>query len=393
MDEFNFSSEYAYFLAEGDVDDPAVLLAIGEVEERARASTYYNPSDPTESPIQLGLTMSAITSPKYNPVVATAWATHIDKDGDLLVDSDGSITQANVTAYYTALMTADADSTRRVLHNNTSGEFDGLVIRIPVNSQGMSRSDELTADMESAGAPLKALKGDQLDTVWVVGGPIVSNAILQSINDSQMRSLGITLVLSLIILTALYMWIRRSLLLGLITILPLTFVITWGTGLMYLMDIPLNVMTVTIGSLTVGLGITYCIHVTQRFLDDLDELGEPHEALRKAVTHTGSALFGAAATTMAGFGVITFSIMPPLAQFGMITAMAIGFSFLASILVLPTFLLLWCRGRTWYMIKRGKDPSSSKNGDAQDPKGAAVSTDGNRIGDAGDARPCVDSGE
>ena len=165
---------------------------------------------------------------------------------------------------------------------------------------------------------------------------------------------------------------------------------------MHLAGIPLNMMTIIIASLTIGLGITYGIHITHRFLEDLknhnlknnlsiqkrvkcpkcgeivDVTGKSGEvvkvtcpscgnlgkvtfkkqtsttayiddACRSTVIHTGTALFGAASTTIAGFGLLVFSLMPPLQQFGGITALTILYSFLASVFILPTFLVLWAK--------------------------------------------------
>ena len=114
---------------------------------------------------------------------------------------------------------------------------------------------------------------------------------------------------------------------------------------MYLADIPLNVMTIMITSLTIGLGITYGIHITHRFLEDLERHDTIDAACRSTVSHTGTALFGAAATTIAGFGILVFALMPPLQQFGGITALTILYSFLASVFILPTFLVLWAKWR------------------------------------------------
>ena len=67
------------------------------------------------------------------------------------------------------------------------------------------------------------------------------------------------------------------------------------------------------------------------------------DACRSTVTHTGTALFGAAATTISGFGLLVFATMPPLQQFGGITALTILYSFLASVFILPTFLVVWAK--------------------------------------------------
>jgi hypothetical protein len=71
--------------------------------------------------------------------------------------------------------------------------------------------------------------------------------------------------------------------------------------------------------------------------------------MRTAVTGTGGALVGSAATTVGGFGVLVFAILPPLQQFGMITGLTIVYALLGSVLVLPSLLVVWTRyvGPTW----------------------------------------------
>jgi predicted RND superfamily exporter protein len=100
-----------------------------------------------------------------------------------------------------------------------------------------------------------------------------------------------------------------------------------------------------VGSLTVGLGVTYAIHITHRYIEELDRQRDVDKALKKCLENTGLALFGAAATTVGGFLVLIWSTMPPMQQFGSISAMAIMFSMISSIFVLPSMLRIWARVR------------------------------------------------
>jgi predicted RND superfamily exporter protein len=67
------------------------------------------------------------------------------------------------------------------------------------------------------------------------------------------------------------------------------------------------------------------------------------EAVETAVLGTGGALLGSAVTDVVGVGVLAFAIVEPLQQFGIVTAITIAYSFLASVVVLPSLLVLWTR--------------------------------------------------
>jgi predicted RND superfamily exporter protein len=201
--------------------------------------------------------------------------------------------------------------------------------------------ETLINDLEDDKKPLDEVA----DKAVITSGPILTKVIMDLLNESQIRSLIITIIVSLIVLTIVFYYKWRSIILGVLTITPVIFCVLWTLATMYLVDIPLNVMTITIASLTVGLGITYGIHVTHRFLEDIERHDSIDDAAMTTVTHTGTALFGAAATTIAGFGLLVFALMPPLQQFGGITALTILYSFLSSVFVLPTFLVLWAKWR------------------------------------------------
>jgi predicted RND superfamily exporter protein len=256
-----------------------------------------------------------------------------------------------------------------LLHRTSDNEFDGTVLRIPVvvDMDDNAGIDQLHSDLKDDKRPLE----DIADKSVITAGPILTKVIMDLLNESQLRSLIITIIVSLIVLTIVFWYKWRSLILGLITITPVIFCVIWTLGAMFLLDIPLNVMTITIASLTVGLGITYGIHITHRFLEDIERHDSIDAACRSTVTHTGTALFGAAATTIAGFGLLVFALMPPIQQFGGITALTILFSFLSSVFILPTFLVLWARFR----IKRGKLNSMSNNNNVKGPSDDKVKGD------------------
>lgn len=355
VSDFNFSSEEGYVLIEGGVDSPQVLITMDDVQERARELDTVVSSEPIRSPLELGRSMSDPSSAGYNGSFASVWHGNVDRDFDSVID--GTISAENVSAVYSAMFEYNEEEASRVLKREGS-EFTGAVIRIPVNSRGGLRADDITDDIFYAADPMEDLEGQTVEKVTPTGGPLVSQAVLDAISTSQIESVLITFLLSIVLLTGVFLYTRRSLLIGVVTIIPLVFVIAWTLGSMYFLGIPLNVVTVTISAITVGLGIDYAVHITSRFMEDLNRIDDGICALSVAVSHTGTALLGSAFTTVIGFAILSLAIIPPLAQFGQVTALSITFAFLASVFVLPTLLLLWLKGNRWYRSKiKGEDLS------------------------------------
>ena len=98
------------------------------------------------------------------------------------------------------------------------------------------------------------------------------------------------------------------------------------------------------------LGIDYAIHATQRFRVTADRTGDIEKAVSKTIGHTGGALFIAAITTVAGFGMLILAPMPPEQQFGIIGCNTIIYAYVTSIIVLPPILMKWAK---WRKKKKG----------------------------------------
>jgi predicted RND superfamily exporter protein len=148
-----------------------------------------------------------------------------------------------------------------------------------------------------------------------------------------------------VVLVVVFRVVHGSATLGVVTLLPVTAAVSWIIGTMYLLGYPLSILNTIIASLTIGIGIDYSIHVTERFRAELAQSREIESAVATTVRGTGGALLGSAATTAVGFGVLALAIHPPLRQFGAITAIMIGYAFLGAVLVLPSLLVLWARYR------------------------------------------------
>ncbi len=318
VDEFDFSEETVYILVEGDVTQPEVLRNVREAREEAMRSDFAVPARSNETVYNIGEDMFR-GDPRWENITG------------------GGGNREEVRELYNEMNEIRPDDTRRVLREE-NGEYTGTLLRIPVDTREEEKVDQTQEDMEEAA---QVFDDDDLDRVIVTGGPIVSQSVFESINEGQIQTLAITFILALLILAGLYIYLGKGPLLGAITLLPLVFVITWTFGAMYFFGIPLNPVTVTIAAIIVGIGIDFSIHLTQRFNEDTENIPHPECALCVSASHTGSALFGSAATTIGGFGILSFAVIPPLAQFGQVSALSIFFAFVVAVFVSPTFLLVW----------------------------------------------------
>ncbi|MCL1904991.1 MAG: MMPL family transporter, partial [Methanomassiliicoccaceae archaeon] len=197
----------------------------------------------------------------------------------------------------------------------------------------------------------------------VTGQTVVLAVSMNEMNSSQMQSLIVTIILVLLILTIVMYYTDKSWLLGAMATIPtlISVIMIWGT--MAAINMPLNVMTLTIASLAVGMGVTYGIHIAHRYITELiDNDRDPDDAIKTATRETGKGVFGAAITTVAGFGVMGFSRILPLYQFGLITALAITFGYIGAVFVLPSLLVIWGRRAKPKVKKRFERSAKRKDG-------------------------------
>ena len=95
-----------------------------------------------------------------------------------------------------------------------------------------------------------------------------------------------------------------------------------------------------IGAISIGVGIDYSIHMTQRFREEIRRNPSRLSAIKRAARGTGVALVASAVSSIAGFVILGFAPMPMFAAYGQLTAAMILFALLASLIVLPSLLMV-----------------------------------------------------
>jgi len=242
----------------------------------------------------------------------------------------------DVEGLYKFLLAKDPITFSGSLYLDDQEVFTAQQIKI-TTSAGSEGSRQLTDDIYAAFQPVIDLGVN----VAATNDSIVTNSVSDLISASQFQSLVFAIFSSMLFLI-IYYWIDlRRPFLGVVTIFPVI-AIVMGTYLgMNLLDIPLNPVTATLTGIAIGIGVPFVIHVTNRFREALDKDSNPVSAITTTLKTTGGSLFGSAFTTMAGFGILTTSTLKPFQQMGQVVLVSIGFALVASILILPTLLVLW----------------------------------------------------
>jgi len=173
-------------------------------------------------------------------------------------------------------------------------------------------------------------------SVQQTGMPIIYMDIDKKIMRSQAFSLSIAILFVFIFLT----YRLKSLVGGLISITPIILTILINFTIMSILGIPLDVVTILIGSVAVGIGIDYTIHFITRFKVEHAKGKTELEALDKTLETTGKAIIINALSVMMGFLVLVLGNIVPMQRFGYLIALTMIISATASITVLPALLLV-----------------------------------------------------
>jgi predicted RND superfamily exporter protein len=348
MEEFGGGfGETVDILVEGDIATPRshnALLAAGANLAGTDHVVTLDGYAAAQGPISViaSLVEPGASGQPADPEFA-ALAETLGMTSDLTMRDD-----ADVEAIYRAALQAAPAIMPTVLATDDAGLL--RYARIEVSTQaGEEFAAQLADDLASDFAPLTA-NPDVTATATNVN--IMTASVVEALQDSQNLSLIITMSAAMMLLVATFWYESRRPFLGIITILPVVMVVLWTYGMMALLDIPFGPVTAMTAALAIGIGVPYSIHVTHRYLEDRRRFDDPETAMRSTTGHTGGALAGSAFTTLAGFGVLMTSSLVPFQQFGAVTAMAIGFSLVAAVGVLPSMLILWDR---WHR-NRGEAP-------------------------------------
>ena len=213
-------------------------------------------------------------------------------------------------------------------------------VRLAVRMLESDRSLRRDAFLKRIQEDLPEALGIAPERVTLSGMTVLMNNMLQSLFDSQRNTL-LAVCLGILLTFAL---LFRSLSLGLLALLPNVLAAALVLGLMGWVGLPLDLMTITIAAIVIGIGVDDTIHYIHRYREEVARDGDGRAALLRSHRSIGHAIFFTSVTVMAGFSILGLSNFNPTVYFGLLTALSMALALLANLTLLPALLLL-AKGR------------------------------------------------
>ena len=177
--------------------------------------------------------------------------------------------------------------------------------------------------------------GLEASQVKLTGLLVLYNNVLQSLFRSQILTIGVVFLA----IMAMFLVLFRSLKIAFVAILPSMLASGSVLGLMGWLSIPLDVMTITIAAICIGIGVDHSIHYIHRFRSEIKRQASARIAIEKSHASTGKAIYYTSVIIVVGFSILGLSNFIPTIYFGVFTAFAMLVSLIANLTLLPLLLL------------------------------------------------------
>jgi hydrophobe/amphiphile efflux-3 (HAE3) family protein len=318
-----------YLLLQGNISEPEAIDSIALMEENIADDRYVVSVQLSDEEIVLVESIQKYMGHAIyrNHSLGTSFNLTISGTPDENCTSD----DIHGIFYYLYNNQTYQEKVRSVLYYNTQeARFDATVIRVFVSAQGTSEARTMYKQLQEDVVETQGVK------TKITGETVMVITTIDTFQRSQIISTAISVILCALVLMVVY----KSPSLGIIAVVPVAISTIWILGTMYLLGISINVFTVMVTALTIGLGIDYSIHIIERYREERNKQG-PRKSMQTTIERTGSAIFISALTTICGFAVLFLSPMPLTQHFGIITAATIIYSFDLAVFVLPILLVAW----------------------------------------------------
>jgi predicted RND superfamily exporter protein len=207
--------------------------------------------------------------------------------------------------------------------------------RLTVRAMETSKTLRRAQYLESLYAEILAETGLDETRVKFTGLLVLYNNVLQSLYASQILTLGAVFIAIGVMFLALF----RSVSLALLGLAPNILAAGLVLGVMGLAGIPLDIMTITIAAIVVGMGVDNCIHYIHRFRKEFAVDQNYRDAMYRSHASIGRAMYYTTLTVVVGFSMLTLSNFTPSIYFGVLTVMAMLAAVMGALLLLPKLII------------------------------------------------------
>jgi len=207
-----------------------------------------------------------------------------------------------------------------------------ISLRIIDSQDGLRRNDlinQINYDLENK---LKLNK----EEFKLAGVLILFNNLLQSLFKSQILTLGLVMIG----IFAMFMVLFRNVKLSFIGVVPNFIAAFFILGIIGLLGIPLDMMTITIAAITIGIAVDNSIHYIYRFKEEFFKTKDYNKTLKICHSTVGVAILNTSITIVFGFSILVFSKFIPTIYFGVFTGIAMLFAMISVLTLLPSLILI-----------------------------------------------------
>jgi hydrophobe/amphiphile efflux-3 (HAE3) family protein len=210
-----------------------------------------------------------------------------------------------------------------------SGSMEG-VIRFSTIKLEMSSMNDLKVQMEK---DIKFLQPPTGITLAPVGSFYLFTSLINGLVSSKEAMTLLGFVLVFVFLALVYRHVQ-----AVTPLVPIIFIVGWNAVAMYVLGIAYTPLTATLGSMTIGVAAEYTILVMERYAEEEERLHDHIAAIQESVNKIGTAITISGLATFFGFSALCLSSFPIISNFGITTLIAVGFSLIGAIFIMPAIL-------------------------------------------------------
>ena len=165
---------------------------------------------------------------------------------------------------------------------------------------------------------------------------VMYNNMLQSLFSSQITTLAFVLIILFVMFLLLFRSLKLPLIALVVNIIPIGLIF----GFMGWLEIPLDIMTITIAAIAMGIGVDDTIHYIHRFEVEFAHHPSYQNTIAKTNQSIGYAMYYTSLTVMIGFSILVLSNLIPTIYFGLLTMLVMAAALISNLILLPKLLLL-----------------------------------------------------